>query len=98
MLERKERAVEPGRAASPSGPLAEQVWQMARTTTRPVNWAVDVASRLKGAHFPLEEEEARERLEGVTVKGNDINDVLDRLQFPIATPAEMLRLISEGAD
>jgi transcriptional regulator len=74
------------------------VWQMARTTTRPVNWAVDVASRLKGAHFPLEEEEARERLEGLTVKGNDINGILDRMQFPLATPAEMLRQISEGIE
>lgn len=84
--------------ASPSGLRAEQVWQMARTTTRSVNWAVDVASRLKGSQFPLEEGEARERLEGVKVKGNDINGILDRMKFPIATPAEMLRLISEGAD
>lgn len=73
------------------------MWLMAQTTTRSVNWAVEVASRLKGAHFPLDEEEARERLEGVMVKGNDINGILDHMQFPIATPAEMLRLISEGA-
>lgn len=72
------------------------MWQMAQTTTRPVNWAVDVASRLKGAHFPLEEEEARERLEGISVKGNDISGILDHMQFPVATPADMLRQISEG--
>ncbi len=71
---------------------------MARTTTKPVNWAVDVASRLKGAHFPLDEVEARERLEGVMVKGNDIKDILDRMNFPVPTPADMLHQISDGLD
>jgi predicted transcriptional regulator len=69
---------------------------MARTETRPVNWAVDVASRLKGARFPLEEEEARSRLEGLTVKGRGIGEILDEVDFPIATPAIMLRQISEN--
>jgi predicted transcriptional regulator len=69
---------------------------MAGTTTRSVNWAVDVASRLKGAHFPLDEEEARERLDGIMVKGNDINGILDRMLFPVTTPADMLRQISES--
>jgi predicted transcriptional regulator len=71
---------------------------MAGTTTRSVNWAVDVASRLKGAHFPLDEEEARERLEGIMVKGNDINGILDHMLFPVTTPADMLRQISAGID
>jgi predicted transcriptional regulator len=69
---------------------------MARTETRPVNWAVDVASRLKGARFPIEEEEARSRLKGLTIKGRDIDEVLDQVDFPISTPAIMLRQLSEN--
>jgi predicted transcriptional regulator len=71
---------------------------MARTETRPVNWAVDVASRLKGARFPIEKEEARDRLEGMAIREQDIDEILDRIDFPVATPAVLLRLISESLD
>ena len=71
---------------------------MAKTTTKSVNWAVDVAARLKGAHFPIDEGEARDRLKGLTVKGQEIESILDHMDFPIATPADLLHQISDSLE
>jgi len=63
------------------------------TTPRTTNWAVEAASRMKGADFPIAREEAKERLKGIKVGGRSIEELLDEVSFPVATPAEMLKAI-----
>lgn len=67
---------------------------MVRTSTRTINWAVEVASRMRGAAFPLDEEDARGRLKGIRVEGRSIDEFVDRIHFPVATPADLLHDIS----
>lgn len=69
---------------------------MARTAVRTDNWAVDVASRFKGAQFPVDEQEARRRMEGLTIRGKDASEVLDQMEFPVDTPAILLHRISQS--
>jgi predicted transcriptional regulator len=66
--------------------------------TRTINWAVDVASRLKGAQFPMYEDEARNRLRGLTIKGLDVGSILEGVDFPVDTPAILLHRLSERLD
>ena len=65
---------------------------------RAANWAVEAASRLKGAQFPIGEAQARDRLAGLVVRGEDVLDLLDRVEFPVYTPAALLHLISEASE
>lgn len=66
---------------------------MSGTTPRTINWAVEAATRMKGATFPLERDEATERLRGLKVGGTAIEEILEEVRFPVATPAEMLKAI-----
>lgn len=71
---------------------------MVASKARTVNWAVDVASRLKGVQFPIDEHQAREKLQGMMVKGKDIDEVLSRVDFPVDTPASLLHQISDASE
>lgn len=68
---------------------------MVRNSTRTVNWAVEVASRMRGAAFPLDEDDARDRLKGIRADGQGIGEIMDRIRFPVATPAELLHEIGK---
>ncbi len=64
------------------------------TRNIPTNWAVEVASRMKGARFPLDLETASERLSGVEIQGRGISHYLNNVDFPLDTPADLLHEIS----
>lgn len=68
---------------------------MVKTSTRTINWAVEVASRMRGASFPLDEDDARDRLKGIRVEGRGIDEFVDNVHFPVATPADLLHDISK---
>ncbi len=65
------------------------------TRTIPTNWAVEVASRMKGAHVPMGQEDAYERLSGLEIQGRGIFHFLRNVDFPLETPAELLHEISD---
>ncbi|HPT74988.1 MAG TPA: hypothetical protein PKX52_08810, partial [Methanomassiliicoccaceae archaeon] len=50
-------------------------------------------TRMKGARFPLGAEEARRRLEGVSVGNRKVGELLDHVEFPIASPTDLLSAI-----
>ena len=60
-----------------------------------VDWALRVLIRLRGADFPLDKEQLKERLKGLNIKGKPIDEVIDKMSFPVKTPAEVLRRIKE---
>lgn len=63
------------------------------TTSRRTNWAIEVASRMKGARFPLAKQEAMRRLRGVVVGDTHMEALLEYVDFPIASPVDLLKEI-----
>ncbi len=60
-----------------------------------IDWAVHVLVRIRGMHFPAFKEEIKERLKGMVVKGRAIEEVLEEIQYPVKSPAELLHKIKE---
>lgn len=86
-----------------SGALDEEEVEMSQDIIESLEiaWAVLVLSRIKGMHFPVDKDELAGRLRGIMVreKGREyrIEDLLDRIEYPIRSPAELLRKIKEAA-
>jgi len=60
-------------------------------------WPVSVLKAIKGLDFPVESREVlEERLRGVKVKGVPAGELLDRIAFPIKSPAELLHKLAEA--
>ena len=60
-----------------------------------IAWALIVLVRLKGADFPLGKEELKTRLKGTTIKGVPAEEIIEKMKFPVKSPAEVLRQIRE---
>ncbi|NPA75284.1 MAG: KaiC associated regulatory domain-containing protein [Euryarchaeota archaeon] len=61
-----------------------------------VDWAVHVLSRIKGLDFPVDKDALLERLGGYRILGNPIEDILERIEFPVRNPAELLHKLRES--
>jgi len=58
-------------------------------------WAVRTLMAIKGTDFPIERAEAlEEKLRGIEAYGFDLGEVARELEYPIRTPAELLRKLS----
>lgn len=66
-----------------------------------IAWAVLTLSRLKGVDFPVDKEILKERLKGIVVKEKDkefkIEELLERIEYPVKSPAELLHKIKVAA-
>ena len=60
-----------------------------------VDWALRVLIRLRGADFPLDKEALEKRLEGIIIKGKPIDQVIEKMKFPVRSPAEVLKQIKD---
>jgi len=58
-----------------------------------VDWAVHVLAKIKGLDFPVDREQLEERLKGLVIKGKKIEEILDKLEYPIKSPADLLHKI-----
>lgn len=58
-----------------------------------VAWAIFVLSRIKGVDFPADKEVLKEKIGDLEVKGRRLNEVLEELEYPIRSPAELLHKI-----
>jgi Predicted transcriptional regulators len=61
-----------------------------------VFWPVEILRRMKGADFPLGKEELLERLKGLKVKEKNIEEILEKLSYPVKSPADLLAQIREN--
>ncbi|NOY12004.1 MAG: KaiC associated regulatory domain-containing protein [Archaeoglobi archaeon] len=86
-----------------SGALDEEEVEMDQDVieTLEIAWAVLVLSRLRGMHFPAGKDELMERLKGIVVKekGREyrIEELLERIEYPVKSPAELLSAIKRAA-
>jgi len=55
-----------------------------------IDWAVHVLARIKGLDFPAGKEDLEGRLKGLVIKGKKIEEILEKLEYPIKSPAELL--------
>lgn len=59
-----------------------------------VPWAYLILKRIKGTHFPIEKaEELVEKVKGVVVKGLPAEDVVQKIEYPVKNPADLLHKI-----
>ncbi|MEM1658334.1 MAG: hypothetical protein QXK94_04785 [Candidatus Jordarchaeales archaeon] len=61
-------------------------------------WAIQVLSRIRGLDFPVEKKELQERLVGISVKGKPVEEILDKMEYPVKSPADLLRKIKQAAE
>ncbi|MCD6573805.1 MAG: KaiC associated regulatory domain-containing protein [Thermoplasmata archaeon] len=61
-----------------------------------IAWAVHVLAKIKGLDFPVRKDKLIERLHGMTIKGKSMEEILDRIEHPIQSPAELLHKIKEN--
>ncbi len=58
-----------------------------------IDWAVHVLARIRGLDFPAGREDLLERLGGMVVKGRKMEEILDKIEYPVKSPAELLHKI-----
>ncbi|HEB77120.1 MAG TPA: winged helix-turn-helix transcriptional regulator [Methylothermaceae bacterium] len=61
-------------------------------------WAFNVLTHLRGVDFPVERVVLRERLTGMQVKDRPIEPLLDKIDYPVRTPAELLHKLKQAAE
>ncbi len=60
-------------------------------------WPVYVLRAIKGMNFPIEEskkEELKKRLKGIVVKERPAEELVDKLEFPVKSPADLLHKLA----
>ena len=58
-----------------------------------IDWAVHVLSKIRGLDFPVDKDQLMERLKGMVIKGRKAEEVLERIEYPVRSPAELLHKI-----
>jgi predicted transcriptional regulator len=58
-------------------------------------WTVRVTDAMKHLNFPLSKEEAQEKLKGIKVDGKDISQLLEVIEYPLDSPADLLLKLAE---
>ncbi len=61
-----------------------------------VEWAIKVLIRLRGVDFPVKKEDLKEKLKGIIIKGKPVEEILEKMEFPLKTPAEVLHQIKKN--
>lgn len=60
-----------------------------------IDWAVHVLAKIRGLDFPVGRDELTERLKGMIIKGKKAEDIINSIEYPIKTPAELLHKIKK---
>lgn len=58
-----------------------------------VDWAVHILAKMRGLDFPVDREKLMERLKGLVIRGKRIEEILEKLEYPIRTPTNLLHQI-----
>ncbi len=60
-------------------------------------WTILVLRRIKGLHFPVEDpQQLRSRLAGISVEGEPAEEVVERISYPVVSPADLLKKLNKG--
>ncbi len=61
-----------------------------------IDWAVHVLSSIKGLEFPATKDALIARLKGYRINGVDMEEILNKIEYPVINPAELLHKIREA--
>ncbi len=60
-------------------------------------WAIKTLIAIRGLDFPVTDPDILgERLRGISAYGVDLGDLARELDYPVASPAHLLRALSSG--
>ena len=59
-------------------------------------WSYHVLKHAKGLHFPAGEEELKEKLSGIKVGNENIEEIIDRIELPVDSHAQLLKKIKQA--
>lgn len=84
----------------------ETVTELSHAETRTIEevfdieilWAFRVLKSLKGVHFPVEKQELQERLRGIEIRGKPVSELLERIEYPVKSSAELLHRLKEASE
>ena len=62
------------------------------------DWALHVLERIKGTDFPVNKETIKNKISGMIIKGKRAEEILEKIKYPIRSPAELLRKIREALE
>ncbi len=60
-----------------------------------IDWAIHVLARIRGLDFPVDKDALLERLKGLVARGKPIEEILEKIEYPVKNPAELLHKIKE---
>lgn len=58
-------------------------------------WTVKVTNAMEDMTFPATLEEAHEKLDGIDVGGQDISELLEKIDYPVESPSDLLKRLAE---
>ncbi len=61
-------------------------------------WPVEVLKRIKGMKFPAEKDELLERLKGIPIKDRAADELLEKIEYPVKSPPDLLKKLREAAE
>ncbi len=70
--------------------------QQTQNKGRGNTWPIQVAKLTSDLDFPLNREEARDRIKGIDIRGRDVGEIVEDLDYPIESPAELMDKISKA--
>ncbi len=59
-------------------------------------WAFNVLRSIKGTDFPIDKETAMKKLSGLMVRDRPIEELLEKLDYPVRTPSELIKKLKEA--
>lgn len=60
-------------------------------------WVYQVLRAIKGLDFPVEKDVLKGKLEGIEVHGKNAEKLLEKIEYPVKTPTELLHKLKEAA-
>jgi len=61
-------------------------------------WAMLTLIRVRGLDFPVGKEELAERLKGIVVRGKPVEELLEKIEYPVKNPAELLHKLKVASE
>jgi len=61
-------------------------------------WAMLTLIRVRGLDFPVGKEELAERLKGIVVRGKLVEELLEKIEYPVKSPAELLHKLKVASE
>lgn len=63
-----------------------------------ITWAVEVLTKIKGLKFPVNKEALTARLQGLKIKGTPVEELLNKISFPVDNPAHLLKQLKKALE